>query len=278
MKEVRIIGPGRAGSSLAGALDRMGWRVAGVLGRSDDARAAAHGVDALVIATADGDVAHVAGLVEPDPATAVLHLSGSLGLEALDPHPRRASLHPLVPLPDAATGAERLSAGAVFAVDGDPIATEIATALGGRCIRVPRASRAAYHAAACVASNHVVALLAQAALLADEAGIGIGDLVGLTAASLADVARLGPRRALTGPAARGDTATLERHRAVLDRVDAHAQAAGAPAGIQRRAYDACAQLAAALAGTGASPGDAGADRDRPRGDAQMRSREVPACN
>jgi predicted short-subunit dehydrogenase-like oxidoreductase (DUF2520 family) len=35
-------------------------------------------------------------------------------------------------------------------------------------------------------------------------------------ATVENVATLGPARALTGPAARGDRATLDRHRAALD--------------------------------------------------------------
>ena len=53
----------------------------------------------------------MASLVAPVPTTVVIHLSGSLGLEVLPTHPRRGSLHPLVPLPNPAIGAERLRSG-----------------------------------------------------------------------------------------------------------------------------------------------------------------------
>ena len=91
----------------------------------------------------------------------VVHLSGSLGLDVLAPHPRRAALHPLVPLPDPEVGAGRLAAGVTFAVAGDPVAGRDGRALGGRPVAVADADRAAYHAAACIAANHVVALLGQ---------------------------------------------------------------------------------------------------------------------
>src|SRR4051795_10489134 len=99
-RRVRVIGPGRAGLSLALALERVGWDLVEPLGRDDDPAGAAEGVDLLVIATPDGAIAEVAGTVEPVDSTVVAHLAGALGLGVLEPHPRRAALHPLVALPD----------------------------------------------------------------------------------------------------------------------------------------------------------------------------------
>ena len=156
MHTIRIIGPGRAGTSLAAALSARGWPFAGFLGRGDDLSRAARGVDVLVLATPDDAIAEVAAAVQPVPTTTVVHLSGSLGLEALAPHLRRAGLHPLVPLPNGAVGAARLSSGVTFAVAGVPLARAIVESLGGRVVEVAEGDRAAYHAAACIAANHVV--------------------------------------------------------------------------------------------------------------------------
>ena len=103
MTRVRIIGPGRAGSSLATALSRAGWEVLPALGRYDDLSAAAAGTDLLLIATPDQAIADVAHAVKPVERTVVAHVSGSAGLDPLASHRRRAVLHPLVALPDAAT-------------------------------------------------------------------------------------------------------------------------------------------------------------------------------
>ena len=119
MHSIRIIGPGRAGTSLAAALSARGWEFAGFLGRHDDLAGAARGVDVLVIATPDDAIAEVAASVLPAAGTTVVHLSGSLGLEALAPHPLRGALHPLVPLPNGEVGAARLGSGVTFAVAGD---------------------------------------------------------------------------------------------------------------------------------------------------------------
>ena len=234
MQSIRIIGPGRAGTSLAAALAAHGWDVVGFLGRHDDLSAAARGVDILVIATPDDAVASTAAAVAPEAGTTVLHLSGSLGLDVLAPHPRRAALHPLVPLPNAVVGATRLASGVTFAVSGDPVARLLALSLDGRVVEVADADRAAYHAAACIAANHVVALLGQVERVAASAGLDLEAFLPLTRAAVDDVAALGPRRALTGPAVRGDWDTLSRH---LDALPAR----------ERAGYQAGAALATQLA-------------------------------
>lgn len=210
MTTVRIIGPGRAGTSLALALTNAGCDVAPMLGRDDPVGAAAHGVDLLVIATPDAVIAEVAGQVEPDPATVVVHLAGSLGLDVLAPHPRTASLHPLVSLPTPDVGARRL-VGAWFAVTGDPAVRRLVDAMFGRAIRVADEHRAAYHAAASIAANHLVALMGQVQRIGAEAGVPFEAYLDLARAALDNVADLGPAAALTGPVARGDDVTVQRH-------------------------------------------------------------------
>ncbi len=236
MDSIRIIGPGRAGTSLAAALSGRGWECAGFLGRLDDVTDAAQGVDVLVVATPDDVIAEVAASVAPSPTATVVHLSGSLGLEALAPHPRRAALHPLVPLPNGDVGAARLCSGVTFAVAGAPVARAMADSLGGRVVEVADSDRVAYHAAACIAANHVVALLGQVERVAESAGLDLESFLPLTRAALDDVAALGAAAALTGPARRGDWATLSRH---LDALPED----------ERATYQAVAALATRLAGT-----------------------------
>jgi predicted short-subunit dehydrogenase-like oxidoreductase (DUF2520 family) len=213
-------------------LSARGWDVVGFLGRHDDVRHAARDVDVLVIATPDDAVATVAAAVLPQSTTAVLHLSGSLGLDALAPHARRAALHPLVPLPNAAVGAQRLGEGVTFAVAGDPLARLMVESLGGRMVEVADADRAAYHAAACIAANHVVALLGQVERVAASVGLDVEAFLPLTRAAVDDVAALGPRQALTGPAVRGDWATLSRHLDALPATERAGYQAGAALATQ----------------------------------------------
>jgi predicted short-subunit dehydrogenase-like oxidoreductase (DUF2520 family) len=199
------------------ALDAVGgYTVLDAYGRRDGVAGAALGTDVLVIATPDAEVARVAAAVIPVAGTVVLHLSGSLGLDVLGPHDRRASLHPLVPLPTPEVGAVRLRSGVTFAVAGDPVARRLALDLGGQPVVVADEVRSNYHAAATIAANHLVALLGQVERVAATAGLPLTAFAGLIHAAADDALALGPHQALTGPAVRGDWTTIDRHRSVLE--------------------------------------------------------------
>ncbi len=240
MTTFRLIGPGRAGLSLATALEAVGgYRSSGALGRRDRLDRAAHGVDLVILATPDDQLGQVAAAVEPVDTTVVVHLSGSLGLDVLGAHPRRGSIHPLVPLPDPVVGAARLRSGVTFAVAGDPLARRMADDLGGRPVVVDDGQRAAYHAAASIAANHLVALLGQVERVAATAGLPLDAFADLVRAATDDAFGLGPRRALTGPAARGDWDTVARHRQAMAAMGGHR--------TELAAYDAMVALARRLA-------------------------------
>jgi predicted short-subunit dehydrogenase-like oxidoreductase (DUF2520 family) len=78
------------------------------------------------------------------------------------------------------------------------------------------ADRAAYHAAASIASNFLVALEGAAERLAATAGVERALLVPLVRASVENWAARGAAGALTGPIARGDEETVARQRAAID--------------------------------------------------------------
>jgi predicted short-subunit dehydrogenase-like oxidoreductase (DUF2520 family) len=212
MPTLRVVGPGRAGGSLMRALGAVGWDVVPALRRGDDLRDAAAGVDLLVIATPDAAVGEIAAAVEPVATTVVAHLAGSLGVDVLGAHPRPAALHPLRSIPTPETDLR----GAWFAVAGDPLVGQVVTALGGYRVDVADADRVTYHAAACIASNHLVALLGQVERVAAAAGVPLAAYLDLVRGTVDNVAALGPAAALTGPVARGDDATVVRHLAAID--------------------------------------------------------------
>jgi len=242
---VRIVGAGRAGGSFRTALSGAGWAV-DVWPRDAAPTAAAAGVDLLLVCVPDAAVAAVAGAVDPVPDTVVAHCAGSLGLDVLGGHHRVGSVHPLVALPSPDLGAARL-VGAWFGVAGDPLVRDVVGALDGHPVEVPDADRALYHAAAVVASNHLVALLGQVERIAAGAGVPLAAYLDLVRGTVDNVAVLGPRVALTGPVARGDWDTVARHLAVL------------PAD-ERAAYEALADEAARLAGRSRPGTDDGVDR------------------
>lgn len=219
MPNVRIIGPGRAGRALAITLVATGWDLEDFIGRNEDLDHAAIGPDLLVIATPDDVIAEVAEAIMPAPGTVVAHLSGALGLDVLGTHPHKAALHPLVTIPNPQVGAERMI-GAWYAIAANTpgamrLVEEVVQALHGRSILVADEHRALYHAAAAVASNHLVALLAQVQRIGEQAHVPLEAYLDLVRMSVDNVEQMGPKAALTGPAARGDMATISRHLAAL---------------------------------------------------------------
>jgi predicted short-subunit dehydrogenase-like oxidoreductase (DUF2520 family) len=206
---VAIIGRGRLGNALAAVLREAGYEVEGPLGRG----AAAQGVDAVLLCVPDSEIADAAAVVAPGPL--VGHCSGATGLDALFPH-EAFSLHPLMSV--TASGAAFAGAGAAIAGTSDralAAAAELATALGMRTIEIAERDRPAYHAAASIASNFLITLEAAAERLASTTGVDRSLLVPLVAATIENWAELGPERALTGPVARGDEATIARQREAI---------------------------------------------------------------
>ena len=212
-RRVRIVGPGRAGGAFALALDQAGWGVE-VRGRGDDLGDATDGVDLVLLCVPDPAVATVAAQVDPADEVVVAHCAGSLGLDVLAGHRRVASVHPLVALTTPERGAAMLR-GAWFGVAGDPLARQVVQDLGGTAVDVPDEHRLRYHAAAVIASNHLVALLGQVERVAATVDVPLEAYLDLVRGTVDNVAALGPSRALTGPVARGDLDTVERHLAAL---------------------------------------------------------------
>jgi predicted short-subunit dehydrogenase-like oxidoreductase (DUF2520 family) len=198
--------------------------------------------DLVVVATPDAAIADVARALAPSlrAGSLVIHLSGAAGPDVLDavlsaqPRARTGWLHPLQSLPSPEVGAARLP-GSWCAIDGPPDVERLASTLGMRSFRVDADARARYHAAACVASNHLVALLGQVERLASAAGVPFDAFMPLVRVTVDNVAELGPAAALTGPVARGDDGTVTRHLEAI-----------APA--EREPYRALAREALRLAG------------------------------
>jgi predicted short-subunit dehydrogenase-like oxidoreductase (DUF2520 family) len=205
-----IVGRGRLGTALAAALRATGLVVDGPLGRGANPA----GADAVLLCVPDGEIAAAAAAVAA--GVPVGHCSGATGLDALGGH-EAFSLHPLMTVP--ATGTPAFG-GAGAAVAGSTpralaIAHELAARLGLRATTVADEDRAAYHAAASIASNFLVTLEGAAERLAASAGVDRALLAPLVRAAVDNWARLGAADALTGPIARGDEATVARQRAAV---------------------------------------------------------------
>jgi predicted short-subunit dehydrogenase-like oxidoreductase (DUF2520 family) len=207
---ISIVGAGRAGSSFAAALTRVGHDVE-VLHHDD--LSSFDNPELVLLCVPDDAITSVAAMIAPSRERVVAHVAGSRNLDVLAPHPRVASLHPLMALPSG-SDAERLI-GATYCVAGDELVRAVALSLAGRVITLRDDQRTIYHAAAVVASNHLVALMGQVRTLAESIGLSLEDFLPLAERTLDDVARFGPDDALTGPASRGDMATIDAHLAAI---------------------------------------------------------------
>ena len=206
-----IVGAGRLGRALTAGLREAGIAVEGPLGRG----ARCTDADVVLLCVPDGEIANAAAAIEQraDRGPLVGHCSGATTLAPLAPH-EAFSLHPLMTVPG--DGPAQL-AGASAAVAGSTphargIAHQLALHLGLTPIDVADEDRAAYHAAASIASNFLVTLEAAAEQLAASAGVDRQALVPLVRATVENWASIGPERALTGPIARGDEETVDRQR------------------------------------------------------------------
>jgi len=254
-----VVGAGAAGTAVGRAARAAGLAVDAVVCR-DAARAAeraalvgggaplafegllARGAAApvlLLLSVPDRAIGPVAAALagRPWPAGSLaLHLSGSVEVEALSPLRARGlavgGCHPLKSFVDPVRDAASM-AGSVAALEGDApalaAAEALCAALRWQSFRLLPGSRAAWHAAAAHAANHLVALLDQALDLMQRAGLSRdaarAALLPLLRGTLDNLTGHAPAQALTGPVARGDVDVVRRHLRALAGEAADAQAA-----------------------------------------------------
>ena len=198
-ESVDVIGRGRVGSAVAARLAERGVAV------RDDA-------ELRLLCVPDAAIAAVARSLEP--GAWIAHVSGATTLGALDPHTKRFSVHPLQTF-TRSRGPEQLDgAWAAVTAEGDEAAahaTWLAQTLGLRPFPLADEARPVYHAGAAIASNYLVTLHRAASRLFEAAGAPPEALLPLMTRTLENGFEL------TGPIARGDWETVERHvRAIHD--------------------------------------------------------------
>ena len=192
---VTVIGSGRVGSAVRARLDERG------VGLGDQL---------MLLCVPDSAIADVAATVPEGPWVA--HVSGATPLAALAPHARRLSVHPLQTFDRSGDPAQLDDAwGAVTAESDDAhaVATWLAETLGLKPFDLPDEARTLYHAGAVFASNYLVTMQRAAALLFAEAGAPVEALEPLIRRTVDNGFEL------TGPVARGDWPTVERHLAAI---------------------------------------------------------------
>lgn len=225
---VLVVGRGRVGRGLAGALSARGAAVATAPGSpaaGSPGTSIRHGLSpevGLVLLTVPDDaIADTAERLASrvHAGLVVAHTSGLHGLGVLDAVRRGGAhglaFHPAMTFEGSKYDAARLH-GARIGVTADPGAEELAgrlgMALGATLVDIAEAQRALYHAGLTHAASHLVTLVSEAQSLLARAGVGDPSAV------LAPLVRAALERALeqgaaatTGPVVRGDAGTVSAH-------------------------------------------------------------------
>ena len=232
MQKVSFVGAGNLAWHLAPALDNVGYPVrevysqnpkhaAALVGRLYEAHVnisldfSASSSKIFIISVSDDAIEEVVQkLVVPDDAI-VVHTSGSQPLSILDDSGSQnmGVFYPLqtfskakkINFKDVPIFIESESS------DVEKILIKMAKALSGNVKRINSEQRKALHVAAVFASNFSNHMLTIAREIAEQNNLDFTVLKPLIAETLNKSLEIGPKKAQTGPAVRGDFEILERH-------------------------------------------------------------------
>ena len=246
MVRLGFIGAGTVGTALAASLSRRGYAVVAVSSRSrssaerlaariegcevySDGQEVVDAADLVFITTPDGAIGPVVAQYAWRRDKSVVHCSGADSLDVLES--ARASgasvgaFHPLQTFASVEEAIENLP-GSTFAVEaeGSLMGTleAIVASLDGRCVRLYPGDKVLYHTAAVLACNYMVALVGMATDLWKQFDVPTDEateaLLPLIRGTVNNITKVGLPNCLTGPIARGDLGTIEKHlKALADR-------------------------------------------------------------
>jgi predicted short-subunit dehydrogenase-like oxidoreductase (DUF2520 family) len=239
-RSIAIVGAGNLGTALALALRGVGYPIESVIARRGKslarAKRLAKQIGATAVLGADEVRAQVLWLCVPDSEIArvalslaerfqgkgkiVLHSSGALGSEILEPLRRKgaavASVHPLMTF---VKGSRPSLVGVSFAIEGDPVAVRAARGivrdLGGESCSISQREKNAYHAWGTFASPLLTALLATTERVAGLAGVrrkaARQRMLPILLQTVRNYGTLGAAAGFSGPIVRGDLEIVRRH-------------------------------------------------------------------
>jgi predicted short-subunit dehydrogenase-like oxidoreductase (DUF2520 family) len=239
MLKVGFIGAGTVGTALAVLLSQKGYQFVGAsrknkIARNNTSRVisnfrildsnqeVADNADFVFITTPDNAIAGVAAEVRWHRGQSVVHCSGADSVAILEPARKKGALvggfHPLQTFASVERAIENIP-GSTFAIEAEePLFTtlqDMAAALGGHWIKLKAGDKIAYHAAAVFACNYLVTLVKMATDLWQTFSVppdqAIQALLPLIQGTLHNIETVGIPQCLTGPIARGDTGTIQKH-------------------------------------------------------------------
>jgi len=243
MIKIGFIGAGTVGTALAVLLSQKGYEFIGASRRNpasagksrrvvsnlhllDSNQEVADRADLTFITTPDDAIGKVVSEIKWTAGRNVVHCSGADSLDVLEPARKSGthvgSFHPLQTFAGLTQAVENLP-GSTFALEGEePLLTtlkDMVNALGGRWIQLKSGDKVAYHAAAVFASNYLVTLVKMATDLWKTFSIppdqATEALLPLIRGTINNIEKIGIPQCLTGPIARGDTGTVNKHIKVL---------------------------------------------------------------
>ena len=244
MLKTGFIGAGTTGTALAVRLSQKGWPVVAVFSRtlSSAQRLAKRVPNCRAYHTAQelADVAEMVFITTPDDVIgqvcievhwhkgqSVLHCSGAHSVDILEPAEKlgaaAGSFHPLQTFADVDQAIANLP-GSSFALEAEePLLStlkELARLLNGNWVKLGSGDKVLYHAAAVFACNYLVTLVKLALDLWKDFGVSSQEatraLLPLLRGTLNNIDSIGLPNCLTGPVARGDLGTIEKHLRALD--------------------------------------------------------------
>lgn len=241
-----IIGSGKVGTAIGYLLRSAGYSICGVYDQSIQAAQTAIPytggrvctiqeladikADGIFITTVDDAIAAVCkSLVQEraiNPGSKVIHMSGAGSIELIGSARSQgafvASIHPVQSFADTENAISRIP-GSLFGITADNEiknwSVKLVEDLGGIPFFVDESDKPLYHAAACMASNYLTTLLFMVIDIYKTLGLtqdnAIKAFQPLVRGTLSNIENKGAVQALTGPIARGDIGTIEKHLKIL---------------------------------------------------------------
>jgi predicted short-subunit dehydrogenase-like oxidoreductase (DUF2520 family) len=245
-KYFTIFGLGMVGTAIGYLLKKAGYEIAAVFDKSPSAlkraklytggsafrtpHEALQKADFILITTPDDIISSVCREIALSPTIKgkfVFHMSGAGGLDLLETARKAgaviASIHPLQSFSSIDQAIQNIP-GSYFGITADKkagmFAKKIVRDLGGIPFFISDEQKPLYHAAACFASNYLVSLMNVVESIYQVIGLGEKEAkkayLPLVYGSLKNIERSGSIHALTGPIARGDFGTLQKHLAAIN--------------------------------------------------------------
>jgi predicted short-subunit dehydrogenase-like oxidoreductase (DUF2520 family) len=249
MLKLGFIGAGTVGTALAVRLNSRGYPVVAISSRSrtsaqklaravkgcqifNNNQAVADNAELVFITTPDDAIAPVASQVRWHPGQSVVHCSGADSTDILQPAKESGAqvgaFHPLQTFASAQQAMENIP-GSTFALEAEePLLStlkDMATALDGHWVELKAKDKVLYHAAAVFACNYMVTLVKLATDLWQTFNVpphqATQALLPLIRGTINNIETIGIPNCLTGPIARGDMGTINKHLDALRQTAPH---------------------------------------------------------